>query len=333
MEIPEAIARQAAEWILLLDEGDAEQQARVRRDFQTWQDADPLHAKAAHTAQAFIGKLTALKTAPIPARDALGAGLRHHANHRKLLRATLMGLVLVPLFFIFLPFIPFDADLRTTSGEWKNHTLADGSRITMAGRGEVDIHFDETRREVRLRSGEIYVDVAKDARRPFIVSSKFGRIEALGTRFIVNHHQRQTRLTMLESSVRVMVDSPQSSSTVVRAGEQLTIDARGLGRVEHIVPALRDQAWRRQQLVVRAWPLADVLRELARYHPGFLYFDEANLPAISVSAVLPLDKPEQALQLLVDSFPAIHITTRTPWVTVVEAKKNALVQGDPSFSK
>ncbi len=322
------IAEQAAEWILALEEGDAEQQLRTRQAFQRWQAADPRHAQAADTAQAFINKLAGLKPDSIPARNTLNNALNANAHQqttkRKPLSATLSGLalvLLVPLLLVLklFPLAHLTADLQVRTGEWRNHTLPDGSSITLSGKSAVNIHFDETRRELQLLSGEIFVDVAQDTQRPFVVTTGFGQIEALGTRFIVNQTPTQTRLTMIESRVNVTSSrTPQASATIVKAGEQIHLDAHGLSAIEQINPAMREQSWHKQQLVVRGWPVADVLRELARYHPAYFYIDETTLPAISVSAVLPLDKPDEALQLLTSSFPAIRVRTLTPWLVLVD---------------
>lgn len=323
----QTIAEQAAEWVLMLEEGDAEQQARTRQAFQTWQEADPQHAQAAEKVQAFIGRVTGLRASGAPARHALDCALNTEASKpsgkRKPWSATVLSLVLVvPLLFLLglSPLMPRSADLQAGAGEWQSHTLADGSRIVLAGKSAVNVHFDEQRRALHLLSGEIWVEVARDAQRPFVVTTAFGQIEALGTRFIVNHRPRQTRLAMIESSVRVTPSQTVSSADaqVVQAGEQVNLSAQGLGAIEKIHAAMLEQSWHKQQLAVRGWPLAEVLRELARYHPAYIHVNEDTLPAIRVSAVLPLDKPDDALQLLASSFPAIRVRSITPWLVVVD---------------
>ncbi|WP_417510233.1 hypothetical protein [Methylophaga sp.] len=63
-------------------------------------------------------------------------------------------------------------------------------------------------------------------------------------------------------------------------------------------------------------PLGDVLAILSRFHKGYIYFDDQPLDNYHVSAVLPLDKPLEALALLADSFP-IKVSTLTPWWTTI----------------
>lgn len=319
------IAQNAAQWILALDEGDAGEQAQTRHDFELWQAADPRHAEAAKKAQAFIDTLTGLRGAgPAPARRALEAHFRQRATKRKRFVGTAIVLLLLMalpamLFLQQYPWRHLDAGLYAKAGQWQSHTLEDGSRVTLAGKGAMDIQFTQTARELYLHSGEIHVDVAKDAQRPFVVVSDFGRIEALGTRFIVNHRAGiQTRLSMLESRVKVTIADTQV--VIVKEGEHLSFDAHGLGPISQHNAAAQEARWQQHQLVVHGWTLAEVLAELSRFHPAYLHFDAETLPHIRVSAVLPLDKPDEVLQLLAGSFPAIQIHTITPWAILIRER-------------
>ncbi|MGJ3257138.1 MAG: FecR family protein [Alcanivorax sp.] len=319
------IAEQAAEWLLALEDGDAQAQARTRRDFDAWQRADPRHATAANKARSFLESLDQL-TAPGPARKALEARFHQRSRTRK----RLAGGSLAILLFFTLPALlllhqyPLDhlgADLQANAGEWHSETLADGSKVTLGGKSAVDIRFTPQLREVHLLAGEIHVDVAKEAGRPFVVSTEYGQIRALGTRFIVNHeHERVTRLSMLESRVRVSADTT-SKPVELGAGEQVRLDGNGIGPVTRFNASQQEKSWQQRQLVVHGWPLAQVLAELARYHQGYLHYDVESLPVIRISAVLPLDKPDEALQLLASSFPAIRVRQITPWLAMVSAAK------------
>ncbi|OFA07831.1 fec operon regulator FecR [Janthinobacterium sp. HH107] len=209
------------------------------------------------------------------------------------------------------------ADLRSPTGQWQSHILADGSRITLAGGSAVNVRFTAGERHVELVRGDILVDVAKDAQRPFIVDSRQAAIRALGTRFSVRREDGATILNMLESTVSAQV--PQHPAVVVRAGQRTRITRDGVGPLTPIDAVSVQQAWHAHQLVVDDQPLAEVLDELARHRPGQLHYNRAQIAGIRVAAVLPLDDTDKALQLLIDNFPQLRIRMLTRYLVMVDA--------------
>ncbi len=108
-------------------------------------------------------------------------------------------------------------------------------------------------------------------------------------------------------------------ATQVAAGQRVRITADAVGPAEAIDPRGLADAWQRHQLVLNDRPLAEVLDELARHRPGRIHYDAAQIEGIRVSAVLPLDDTDRALQLLLDNFPTLRIRTITPWLVLVDA--------------
>jgi transmembrane sensor len=62
--------------------------------------------------------------------------------------------------------------------------------------------------------------------------------------------------------------------------------------------------------------LPEVLDEIARHRAGRVQFDRHALQGIRVSAVIPLDDSDHALQLLAQTLP-IRAQAFTPWLIVV----------------
>ena len=209
------------------------------------------------------------------------------------------------------------ADLRSPTGQWHTHILADGSRLTLGSNSAVNVHFSAGERHVELVRGDILVDVAKDAQRPFIVDSNQAAIRALGTRFTVRRDGGATIVCMLESKVSARV--PQHPASIVQAGQRARITREGVGPLTAIDAASVQQAWHAHQLVVDDQPLAEVLDELARHRPGQLHYDRAQIAGIRVAAVLPLDDTDKALQLLIDNFPQLRIRMLTRYLVMVDA--------------
>lgn len=318
----DAAAEQAARWIVRLSADDPAERDSAQAGYAAWKAADPLHANAAAGMENLLGQLHAVREPAggdhRPARAALKAITPRPRRLRQLAAASAVAVLVLgsamlagerPAYLL--------ADLRSPTGQWSTHTLADGSQITLAGGGAVNVDFNRGERHVELLRGDILVDVAKDAQHPFIVDSGQAAIRALGTRFSVRREDGATILNMLESTVSAQV--PRHPAVVVQAGQRARITSDGVGPLTNIDAASLQDAWRAHQLVVDDQPLAEVLDELARHRPGQLRYDRAQIAHIRVAAVLPLDDTDKALQLLIDNFPQLRIRMLTRYLVMVDA--------------
>ncbi len=323
----DGIAEQAAEWLVRLSADDA--CAEDRAAFEAWKQADPRHAAAAGRMAGLIEQFRRLRGAvadPRSAHAALVAASRTTRRSRlKRLGAALVlaAVLIVPGGLALRAYPPayLLADVRTAPGMTETRWLPDNTRLSVRGASAVNLRFDAKRRAVELVRGEILLDVARDASRPFTVETPFGSVRALGTRFVVRLDDETVLLTMIESAASVrhaaVQGDPEEAGIVVRAGQRVRFGSRGAGAPE--ATDVRDlaDAWASNQLLVRDAPLPEVLEELARQCPGFIRYDRAALAGIRVSAVLPLDDTDRALQLLSASH-RLRVSRFTPWVVVVE---------------
>ncbi|MFT4100308.1 MAG: FecR domain-containing protein [Burkholderiaceae bacterium] len=324
------LAEQAAQWIVRLSDDDEAERVRAREAFDAWKREDPRHAAAARGMERFVDQMQAMREAggARPARAGLAAALAGDRRRRiKRIGRTLVvaWLLAAPAWVALRAWPPsyLMADLRTTTGQWETRTLADGTRITLNSASAVNLRYDAHRRAIDLVQGEILVEVAGDATRPFVVETEHGRIRALGTRFVVDRQPDATVLSMIESRVAVQTAAQRIAGSreaaEIAAGQRvrITVDAVGPARV--IDARGLSDAWRHHRLVVDDRPLAEVLDELARHRPGSIHYDRAQIEGLRVSAVLPLDDTDRALALLRTSFPVLRIRTVTSWIVLVDA--------------
>ncbi|MBB1593499.1 FecR domain-containing protein [Achromobacter sp. UMC46] len=326
----QTIAREAAQWLMRLteDDGDPANRDRLRQRFDAWKQQDPRHEAAARRMESVLSQLGALRddaqgqTTPLHAGLQAGwAGGRRRRARRVAAGLAVAAALATPL-AVFLHFYPSSyllADMRSGAGQWQTHVLADQSRVTLEPGAAVNLHFDPQRREVELVRGDILVEVAHDAARPFVVRTAQGSARALGTRFVVSADASVTVLGMLESKVLATArdDADPDHARQVQAGEQVRITPDSVGAPQPLDAAAVEDAWKYRRLVVQDKPLADVLELLGRYRSGLLRVDRDALAGLQVNAVLPLDDPDRALQLLASSFP-IRVRTLTPWVVIVD---------------
>ncbi|MDP1136663.1 FecR domain-containing protein, partial [Klebsiella pneumoniae] len=65
---------------------------------------------------------------------------------------------------------------------------------------------------------------------PFLVSTRQGRMQALGTRFTVRELNARTHLAVLEGAVKVMLaENSQTAPLIVNAGQRTDFSAQTFG--------------------------------------------------------------------------------------------------------
>lgn len=165
-------------------------------------------------------------------------------------------------------------------GETRKLLLPDGSEATLNGSTTITYpeRFDGSRRDVLLM-GEATFKVAKDADKPFTVSSADVDVTALGTCFNVKAYpvHGNVEATLLEGSVRVaygkvaFTDSV-AGSKVLSPGDQLVFH-RDTRTAEICAPHVDDiTAWQRGEIVFNNVSLAEIVAELEnRFTHKFVY--------------------------------------------------------------
>lgn len=344
--ISEPVARQAAEWFLLLQSGQATaiEQAQAAR----WREADAAHETAWQRAEQIMGRLQALPAAlAMPTLGRRGQGRRRSARTLALLIA---GGPLAWAGWHQARSAGWMAEHRTATGEQREVILADGSRLVLNTATAVDLFFDARERRVRLLRGEILVETASssatlpsplpslpspssppsppsptaapprpadgDALPAFVVETSLGRIQALGTRFLVRDLGDRCRVSVLEGAVHIQPDDRTASPLLLTAGNQAAFTHRDIGRVEALPPD--PDSWRRAVLRVDDLRLDAFVAELARYRPGILRCDPA-VAGLRISGSFQLRDTDPVLASLAQALPlAIHYRTRY-WVTIAPA--------------
>ncbi|MBB4861862.1 transmembrane sensor [Pseudomonas nitritireducens] len=309
----DSAGEQAIDWMVRLRSGHAD--VRLQRQLQAWLNSDPAHADAWARLQRGLGApYDNLRRMP-GAADLL---LHQQGSRRQLLRG-LAGLGLLGgglwLTASSAPVRDLLADLRTGTGERRNVTLEDGSRLSLNADSSVDLAFDSRQRLILLRHGELVIQVAPDAQRPLIVRSAQGEVRALGTRFLVSQEQNATRVVVLEHRVRVSL-ADQAEWRELGEGEAALLAADG-------IHPLREQTsradWLDGRLSVTDEPLAAVIDALRPYLPGYVRV-EPRARNLRVQGVFPLDDPRRTLAALGETLP-LEVRRFGPWLTLISLRE------------
>lgn len=309
--ISEQIIQQAANWLTRLHDEDVTE--ADRHAFDAWCQADPRHAVAIERMRGLWGSLDTLPAKP--ARMALNRAFTPQRS-RGVQVTGVLGVVLCA--WLGLQHLPvWMADQRTGVGERRQVVLEDGSRLQLNSNSAVDVKFDGHQRVIELLQGELWVDVAKDAQRPFVVRTDQGTATALGTRYLVKRAENGTTLvTVIESTVAVKGDT--SEGVKVAAGQRSILD-HGQAQAPQAIGNSDPDAWTRGLLKVNDQPLDEVLQSLASYRHGLVRFDPQALKNLRVSGVFKLDDTTAALAALADNLP-IQVEYFTDLLVVVKPR-------------
>ncbi|MET0291539.1 MAG: FecR domain-containing protein [Steroidobacteraceae bacterium] len=308
-DIDARILGEAADWLVLLQEGDLN--ATDRERFERWREISAAHEAAWQRAERIRQSFARVPAAI--ARETLKQ--LPEGGRRRALRALLGLGIGLPATWIAVRHSPWQrwtADLRTATGETRPVTLTDGTQLLLNTATAVDVMYDDRERRLVLCEGELLIDTAHDAsERPFLVDLRHGRLRALGTRFAVRLHDARAQLVVAEGAVEIR-PARSGGVTIVAAGEQATFDAHGSAAPE----ASADDAllWQRHVLLAQNLRLGALVAELDRYHPGRLRCDPA-IAELVVSGSFPTDV-DRSLALLEKTLP-VRVHRLTPfWITL-----------------
>lgn len=284
---------QALAWFARLQDSKASQ--RDRAEFAAWLAVSPAH-QAAYDKIAQFWQSPALNAAlsqcaeiPLPQRS------------RKLPRQrwAAAACVVVASGWLLLASGLIDrwqADAVTATGEQRRIMLADGSAATLNTDTALAFNYGAERRGVKILSGEVYFEVQPDKARPFIVETEQGTVRVVGTRFSVK--TGDAIQVDVESGI-VACAGRQGGSRQLTAGQHTRIFSQGVDAVTEI-DAGRAFAWLNGRLIFQDQPLAEVIAELDRYHPGAIVISDAALAKTRVTGNYKLEDTAAIVRTLAD---------------------------------
>lgn len=228
-----AIAEEAADWYILLEEEDAVTEGD-RRTFVQWLRRSPTNIEEFMRVGALHRHFADVTDTELPSVNKLISEARSNviemdkarekqpngvveskavppARRRQIGRiAATIAVAALPLFWLAgdeFDFIYFKVwgghAIETALGEQRSTVLPDGSVVNLNTQSRLEVRYSDEFRLVELMAGEAVFDVAKDASRPFRVRAGPAIVEAIGTQFNVYQQRDQTVITVVEGRVSV----------------------------------------------------------------------------------------------------------------------------------
>jgi len=166
-------------------------------------------------------------------------------------------------------------------------TLADGTKVWMNADSKLryPISFVEDKRVVYLE-GEAYFEVAKDASKPFIVSTSSGEITVLGTQFNVKNYKEENTIytTLVEGSVSFR--GRTNKETILTPGYQLIYNQEQGTQELKKVNVGNFISWKDNLFQFEELSLEDIMKTLARWYDVTVTYEKEELKQLQFSGNL-----------------------------------------------
>ncbi len=235
------------------------------------------------------------------------------------------------------------AHYETSTGEQQTRTLPDGSTITLNTNTRLLVDFNDQERQIILKQGEVFFDIASDPLRPFSIDTGQNSVTVLGTKFNV----RKAGLTLIVAVVEglVAVHNPEIKADVVGVASELSpgqavlsamagsyrlkagLTASFSGRLGSegavvntttLNQGNQQLSWRNGQLRFVDRPLTEVVKELNRYAKKKILIEDMRIMDLKVSGIFKVDKIDLVLKRFEEALPVT--TTQYPDRIVLVAR-------------
>jgi transmembrane sensor len=301
---------QAAAWDARLRGGRAT--TRNHRAFQDWMEEAPENRAAHERLQAALTVLRAHANEPEVAalRDEARSGI--HSNSRRRLFAAIAASILIligsGLWLSGMPdlsaLLGRGTEYVTAEDEQIKVTLADGSVVTLDAGTRLRVRLTDSRRDIALLAGHALFQVAKDARRPFVVTAHERTITALGTLFDVRLYARGLRVTLARGSVAIRPAQARNESAAILKPQQQFVETDGEAAPRiRTVDADRAVSWADGQLFFDNDTLRAAAAEMNQYSPHQKIVVDRDVAGIQISGMFRTNDPAGFAEALAATLP------------------------------
>lgn len=261
--------------------------ASAKAELEAWLAQDRRHAGALLRAQAALSVIDhALAPAAVdtlfasaPTRRWLLAGLGGA------MAAAIAGVVGWPRLM--------GEQVTTARGEIRRLPLADGSVATIDTSSELRVVMAEDSRRIALRKGQVWFQVAKDRKRPFVVDAGIAQVRAVGTAFSVRRADAGVQVAVTEGTVAVWASDAGGNMTILEAGQFATFRAGEAAPKTGTAPAAieRSLAWRSGEISLENETLASAAAQFNRYNQQQLVIMGRDLADERLVGLFQIDSP------------------------------------------
>lgn len=163
-------------------------------------------------------------------------------------------------------------------GKRSTITLADGTKVWLNSGSllEFPSQFANNKREIKLKSGEIYLEVSPDKNKPFNVITSDLNVRVYGTKFnISNYNDAPHTVVLIEGSVSIQTNESKevilNPNELVKLSENGSFEKTKVDGNEYI-------SWKDGYLTLNKTPMSEILNQISRYYNlSFDFEKDVNL--------------------------------------------------------
>lgn len=204
---------------------------------------------------------------------------------------------------------------QTPRGSTISLTLPDKTKVWLNADASIRFptRFSGKDRQVEL-TGEAYFEVAKNAARPFIVSTSDAQVKVLGTHFNIRNYEGEgaIRATLLEGSVEVS-SVPGTRQVVLKPGQQAAVAAPSGKSAPIQVQAVDVEnvvAWKSGYFDFKSMPLPDIMQEVKRWYSEIEEIEMETPITERFSATLSRNVPLSTLLKVLEETNRVHFEVK-----------------------
>lgn len=292
------LLRQALAWVIRLHSGaatsddaaalalwrqrDAEHEAAFRDAVRLWRSfGEATRELASESELVSVGRRS-----PQAARDRLSRRALIGGAMAAAASVACGYMVVRPPMGLWPSFEELSADYRTAKGERRNIALSDNVSLTLNTQTSIAVRSEQGAPRIELISGEAAVQAGRDATAPFVIDAAGGRVMARRANFNVKCLDRAVSVSCIEGGVEV---EWKGQRVPLSEGQQISYSTEtGLGRSSQ-ADLEQANAWQKGLLIVRDWPVGQLVEEINRYRPGRIVVMDEQLARRMISGTFHLD--------------------------------------------
>jgi transmembrane sensor len=185
--------------------------------------------------------------------------------------------------------------LATAKGEFRKVPLADHSVASINSGSQIEVRLGAAQRDISLRQGEAWFEVAKDKSRPFIVDAGGVRARAVGTAFGVRREAGGAEVLVSEGVVTVSSDAMRGPPVRLVAGERAYIPTGAAQATVERSPGevARRLAWREGKIIFSHHRLKDAVADFNRYSVKPIAIADRSIEDKTLVGQYQVDAPER----------------------------------------
>lgn len=210
--------------------------------------------------------------------------------------------------------------IQVPRGAEYNVTLDDGTKVWLNSESYIRFPVAFLGEERRIQvGGEVFIDVAKDSRRPFIVDAGKLDVKALGTKFNIRAYREEDCIMTTLVEGRVQVNDLSGEVAVLSPSEQLVYDkVSGKNDVRKVDVALF-VSWKDGVYLFESQRLEDVMMLISKWYDVKVFYQNTGVKDIIFSGRLKRYENAETLLNVFESLGGVRFTVQGKTV-VVEAE-------------